>query len=73
MKGVNPNFTPRNWIFEEVIKRVEQDGEREVLTRLVRMATNPFEEQWGGDREEEERWCGEVPKYLGGLQCSCSS
>jgi uncharacterized protein YdiU (UPF0061 family) len=73
MLTVNPKFIPRNWIFEEVIKKVEHDGDREILGRLLNMATHPFEESWGGDKAEEERWCGEVPKYLGGLQCSCSS
>jgi serine/tyrosine/threonine adenylyltransferase len=73
MLQVNPKFLPRNWILEEVIQRVEKNGEREVLKRLINMATAPFEEKWSGDEAEAERWCGQVPKYKGGLQCSCSS
>lgn len=73
MKGVNPKFIPRSWVLDEVIERVEKKGEREVLDRVMRMALNPFQEEWGGDREEEERFCGDVPKYQRMAQCSCSS
>jgi len=61
---------------EEVIRRVEKEGDRGVLDRVVRMALAPFEEEWGtteAEREEEERWCGDVPRGLRVLQCSCSS
>ncbi|KAG8526214.1 uncharacterized protein KY384_000207 [Bacidia gigantensis] len=78
MKGVNPKFVPRSWILDEIIRKVEFEGEREVLTRVMRMATNPFQERWadGNDKEaiaEEERWCGDVPREGRGMQCSCSS
>jgi serine/tyrosine/threonine adenylyltransferase len=63
----------RNWILEEVIERVEKKGERDILQRVLAMALEPFREEWGGVREEEERFCGVVPKYKSGLQCSCSS
>jgi hypothetical protein len=58
---------------DELIKRVEKGGEREVLGRVLNMALHPFEESWGGDREEEERFCGDVPKFDRAMQCSCSS
>lgn len=83
MKQVNPNFVPRGWILDEVIRRVEKDGERDVLDRVMHMALNPFEEAWDGksfdgatwkgDAEEEQRWVGEVPRTERALQCSCSS
>ncbi|KAL9126113.1 MAG: hypothetical protein Q9217_004787 [Psora testacea] len=73
MKKVNPKFIPRSWVLDEIIKRVEQRGEREVLRRAMRMAESPFEDEWGGDGEEEERWCGDVPREGRGMQCSCSS
>ncbi|KAH8205512.1 hypothetical protein TruAng_000418 [Truncatella angustata] len=83
MKNVNPNFIPRSWILDEVIKRVEKDGEREVLDRIMWMALHPFEESWAGktldgveyqgDKDEETRWIKEVPKAKRALQCSCSS
>lgn len=78
MKQVNPNFIPRSWILDEVIRRVEKEGEREVLDRIMHMVLNPFEdrwtgEAWKGDPDEEERWIGDPPKFERAMQCSCSS
>jgi len=73
MKKVNPKFIPKGWIMDEVIKRVEKDGEREILDRVLDMALRPFEERWGWDEKEEERYCGDVPRHDRALQCSCSS
>lgn len=73
MKSVNPKFLPRGWILDEIIRRVDKDGDREVLGRVMRMVENPFEDNWGGDAAEEERWCGDVPRPERGLMCSCSS
>ena len=73
MKKVNPKFIPRSWVLDEIIKRVEHEGERDVLKRAMRMAEHPFEDAWGGDGEEEERWCGDVPRMGRMMQCSCSS
>ncbi len=73
MKKVNPKFIPRSWILDELIQRVEHGGEREVLGRVMEMALDPFEEEWGGDRAEEERFCGDVPRESRAMMCSCSS
>ena len=73
MKKANPKFIPRSWVLDEIIQRVEQGGERDVITRAMAMAERPFEEAWGGDGEEEERWCGDVPRHGRMMQCSCSS
>ncbi|KAM7222035.1 Uncharacterized ACR, YdiU/UPF0061 family domain containing protein [Rhypophila decipiens] len=80
MKSVNPNFVPRGWILDEIIKRVEKGGERDVLKRVMHMALNPFQDTWTGDgsgyqgdAEEESRWVGDVPTMGRGMQCSCSS
>ncbi|KUJ09110.1 UPF0061-domain-containing protein [Mollisia scopiformis] len=73
MKKVNPKFIPKSWILDELIKRVEKGGEREILDRIMHMALNPFEESWGWDEKEEERFCGDVPKFDRAMQCSCSS
>lgn len=83
MNQVNPNFVPRGWILDEVIKRVEKDGERQVLDRILHMSLHPFEDSWDGvtidgvefkgDRDEEQRWVGDVPRFERALQCSCSS
>ncbi|KAG9233137.1 hypothetical protein BJ875DRAFT_379215 [Amylocarpus encephaloides] len=73
MKKVNPKFVPRSWILDELINRVEKGGEREILDRVLNMALHPFEERWGWDETEEERFCGDVPKHDRAMQCSCSS
>ena len=83
MKRVNPNFIPRSWILDELIRRVEKEGERDVLQRVMQMALNPFEDEWHGktfngvqyqgDAEEEARWTGDVPRFERAMQCSCSS
>ncbi|KAL9110957.1 MAG: hypothetical protein Q9227_004572 [Pyrenula ochraceoflavens] len=80
MKQVNPNFLPRGWILDELIERVEKKGDRDVLQRAMNMAINPFEDSWAGEgegevqgRKEEERWCGDVPRWKRGGMCSCSS
>ncbi|CAK7264985.1 hypothetical protein SEPCBS119000_001279 [Sporothrix epigloea] len=85
MKAVNPNFVPRGWVLDEVIRRVERDGERDVLRRIMHMALHPFADKWhdqtfDGDNEpfkgdplEEIRWTQDVPEGQRAMQCSCSS
>jgi len=73
MKEVNPKFIPKSWILDELIKRIEKGGERDILDRVMHMALHPFEERWGWDEKEEERFCGDVPKFDRAMQCSCSS
>lgn len=83
MKQANPNFVPRGWILDEVIKRVEKGGERDVLDRIMHMSLYPFEDEWHGktfdgtlyqgDAQEEQRWVGDVPRMGRAMQCSCSS
>jgi uncharacterized protein YdiU (UPF0061 family) len=73
MKKVNPKFIPKSWVLDELIQRVEKGGEREILERVMHMALNPFEERWGWDEKEEERFCGDVPRVQRAMQCSCSS
>ncbi|KAI0457194.1 hypothetical protein F5B21DRAFT_99796 [Xylaria acuta] len=83
MKKVNPNFIPRSWILDEIIRRVEKEKDRDVLDRVMTMALHPFDESWAGrefdgktyagDKEEETRWISDVPKVGRALQCGCSS
>lgn len=78
MKVVNPRFLLRQWVLEEVVKSAKNKKgfgveNKEMLDHVLRMALEPFNENWGGNREEEERLCGDVPKFHAGLQCSCSS
>ncbi|KAL2116833.1 hypothetical protein VTJ04DRAFT_9001 [Mycothermus thermophilus] len=85
MKRTNPNFLPRGWILDEVIRRVEHEGDRDVLRRVTHLVLHPFEDSWSGkefdgsgvpyqgDEEEEKRWTGPVPSTKRAMQCSCSS
>ncbi|KAI1179915.1 hypothetical protein F4777DRAFT_532517 [Nemania sp. FL0916] len=83
MKKTNPNFIPRGWILDEIIRRVEKENDRDVLDRVMTLALHPFEESWAGrefegkvyegDKEEETRWIVDVPKVARAMQCSCSS
>ncbi|KAH8723562.1 hypothetical protein GQ44DRAFT_620142 [Phaeosphaeriaceae sp. PMI808] len=73
MDGVNPKFVPRSWILDEVIERVEKKGDRAILDDIMKLNLDPFAEEWGWNGDEEERFCGDVPKYKGMMQCSCSS
>ena len=73
MKKVNPKFIARSWILDELINRVEKKGERDILQRVMHMALHPFEDDWGWNKDEEERFCGDVPRYNRAMQCSCSS
>ncbi|KAN0075982.1 Uncharacterized ACR, YdiU/UPF0061 family domain containing protein [Elaphomyces granulatus] len=74
MKAVNPKFVPRSWILDEVIERVEKKGDREILGRVMHMALNPFNDEWDlNNRQEEERFCEDVPRLKRAMTCSCSS
>ncbi len=83
MKAVNPNFVPRGWILDEVIRRVEHENDSDALRRILHMALHPFADAWhgqsfdgevySGDADEELRWTQDVPSQKRGMQCSCSS
>ena len=73
MKIVNPNFVPRGWVLDEVIARVQNKGDRDILGGIMKMALDPFQDSWGWNKEEEERFCGDVPRLQRAIQCSCSS
>ncbi|KAI0806282.1 hypothetical protein BC629DRAFT_1580720 [Irpex lacteus] len=86
IRGANPRFVLRQWVLEEVIKKVEKDSTsgRRVLRKVLQMACNPFE-PWGAEDDpsptgaldeeilEERRYCGIGEKQMLGFQCSCSS
>ncbi|KAL9027080.1 MAG: hypothetical protein Q9196_004346 [Gyalolechia fulgens] len=74
MKKVNPKFIPRSWVLDELIQRVEHGKERKVIAQVMEMALNPFNDEWvTGDRQQEERFCGDVPRQNRQMMCSCSS
>ena len=78
MNKVNPKFVLRQWILEEVIKNTKSEKgvgveNKEMLEMVLKMSLEPFNQEWGHDKGEEERLCGDVPKVDRGFQCSCSS
>ncbi|KDQ59282.1 hypothetical protein JAAARDRAFT_127655 [Jaapia argillacea MUCL 33604] len=87
MKDANPRFVLRQWVLEEVIKKVERDAEsgKRVLGKVLKMACSPYD-PWGGEGDEttpneelepeireERRFCGLGERKMIGFQCSCSS
>ena len=75
---VNPKFVLRQWILEEVIKKTTSEKgigvkNKELFELVLKMSLEPFRENWDGNKEEEKRLCGDVPKVDRGFQCSCSS
>lgn len=73
MKSVNPKFIPRGWVLDEVIRRLQKGGDKEILGAIMKMSLEPFRDEWEWNRVEEERLCGDVPREGRGLMCSCSS
>ena len=78
MSKVNPKFVLRQWILEEVIKNTKSEKgvgveNKEMLETVLKMSLEPFNQEWGNNKAEEERLCGDVPKADRGFQCSCSS
>ncbi|GJJ08203.1 hypothetical protein Clacol_002411 [Clathrus columnatus] len=85
-KKSNPRFVLRQWVLEEVIKKVDEDYNegKHILAKVLEMTSRPFE-SWGGEDasgpeeelseeiREERRLCGLGPKRFLGFQCSCSS
>ncbi|KAF6757235.1 hypothetical protein DFP72DRAFT_892062 [Ephemerocybe angulata] len=86
MRAANPRFILRQWVLEDVIKRVERDHDsgKRVLAKVMQMACNPFE-PWGAEDEDtpegelsaeekaERDYCGLGERKMLGFQCSCSS
>jgi uncharacterized protein YdiU (UPF0061 family) len=73
MSSVNPNFVPRGWLLDDIIDRVQNKNEREILKGVMEMSLHPFEDAWGWNEEVEEQYCGDVPRFRRAIQCSCSS
>ena len=52
----------------------EEGVNMKVLEEVMKLALDPFAEEWEGvEKERAERWCGDVPREGRGLMCSCSS
>ncbi|CAM9021963.1 unnamed protein product [Wickerhamomyces anomalus] len=71
---VNPQFTPRNWMLDEVITEMYDDpNDVSKLSKLLKMSSNPFDpSQWGEElKDVEKHWVGSEGTTM--IQCSCSS
>lgn len=66
----NPRFVLRNWILDEVIRRVEKDGERAILSEVLHCCTHPYDDYRS---TPAERYCAPPASGSADLQCSCSS
>ena len=73
MKSINPNFVPRGWLLDDIIDRVQNKHEREILKGVMEMTLRPFDDEWQWDEEIEKKYCGDVPRFQRAIQCSCSS
>ncbi|OCT45706.1 hypothetical protein CLCR_01479 [Cladophialophora carrionii] len=73
MRRVNPNFVPRGWLLDDIIDRVQNKKERDILKGVMEMTLHPFEDGWGWNEDVEEKYCGDVPRFRRAIQCSCSS
>ena len=63
-----------------MIDRVEHKGDRDALPNVMQMVLSPYESSWQFDKgdaktaeSDAERFCGDVPEFKTGMQCSCSS
>nr|AIC33812.1 hypothetical protein [Puccinia cf. psidii AE-2014] len=80
MAKINPNFVLRQWVLEEVIKQLQNNGQDvDGLNRVMRLSRDPFVGTSGihvsekGLDKEDERLCGLGEERFLGFQCSCSS
>jgi uncharacterized protein YdiU (UPF0061 family) len=66
--AANPSFVLRNWVLEEVIRALEDEGDLGPLHKAMAMLKNPF-----SDSLENQAWLGAAPDWAKGLALSCSS
>jgi uncharacterized protein YdiU (UPF0061 family) len=64
----NPSFVLRNWVLEEVIRALEDEGNVEPLHKAMSMIENPFD-----DSLSKDPWFQGAPGWAKGLALSCSS
>ena len=68
MLAVNPKYVLRNWIAEEVIRAVRDDGNTQPLQDVLRLLERPFDEH-----PDQERYAKPPPDWAQRLSVSCSS
>ena len=68
MREVNPKFVLRNWVAEEVIRGVRDEGDTSAFEQVFRALQSPFDEH-----PDCERYAGPPPDWAQHLSVSCSS
>ena len=68
MRAVNPNYVLRNWIAEEVIRAVRDDGNTEPFEQVFRILQSPYDEH-----PDAARYAAPPPDWAQHLAVSCSS
>lgn len=68
MNEVNPKFVLRNWVAEEVIRAVRDDGNTKPFEEVFAVLQNPFDEH-----PEFSRYAQSPPDWASHLEVSCSS
>lgn len=66
--AANPTFVLRNWVLEEVIRALEDEGDVGPLHKAMALLKNPFD-----DSPTNQAWLGAAPDWAKGLALSCSS
>ena len=66
--AANPSFVLRNWVLEEVIRALEDEGDVGPLHKAMALLKNPFD-----DSPINQAWLGAAPDWAKGLALSCSS
>lgn len=68
MRRINPKYVLRNWIAEEVIRAVRDEGDTAAFEQVFRALQSPFDEH-----PDCERYAGPPPDWAQHLSVSCSS
>ena len=68
MRTVNPKYVLRNWIAEEVIRAVRDDGNTEPFEQVFRILQSPYDEH-----PDAARYAAPPPDWAQHLAVSCSS
>lgn len=68
MNAVNPKYVLRNWVAEEVIRAVRDDGNTQVFEDVYRALQSPYAEH-----PDLERFAAPPPQWANDLCVSCSS
>ena len=68
MNRVNPKYVLRNWVAEEVIRAVRDNGDSEPFRQVFTVLQSPFDEH-----ADHARYAGPPPDWANHLEVSCSS